>query len=130
MAYSTMGRALLKLGRIAEAEQIVQRWEDDYSQPNLQFFKVSLLAASGKLQEAREQLAQLTATRKNDKKWPIYLINAVYDSGDVETTIMVLETGIQSHTPRFIWLAATPELDPLRSDPRFRALLARFHGRP
>jgi len=46
--------------------------------------------------------------------------------GDKEDSILWLEKAFASHTRDLIYLKVEPQYDPLRSDPRFQAMVKRL----
>lgn len=48
--------------------------------------------------------------------------------GDTAEALDALEDAMARHVPGLVWLRVTPELAPLRSDPRFASLLQRLDG--
>jgi eukaryotic-like serine/threonine-protein kinase len=78
-----------------------------------------------------QQLQFLKTEKANDVKGGTCCddaIGLVYTRlGRKEEAIRSLEQAFNNHLPYLIWeLPASPDLDPLRSDPRFAALLARL----
>ena len=54
-----------------------------------------------------------------------YLARDYADLGDRETALAKLNRSYENREPELLWLLIDPELDPLRSDPRFQELVMR-----
>ncbi len=44
--------------------------------------------------------------------------------GEADAALAALEEAVQERSPYLPWVNALPQFDPLRSDPRFQAILA------
>ena len=58
---------------------------------------------------------------------PALFVNAYLGLGDKETALTWMERGIEEHDPGLIGSKVYPTLDPLRSEPRFQALVRRMN---
>ncbi len=79
-------------------------------------------ARSGNKVEAEKLLAQLTAESKGSYVSPYYFAIVYAGLGDNETAINWLEKAFSDRSNGLVFLRAEPELDGLRSHPRFIAL--------
>jgi Flp pilus assembly protein TadD len=85
------------------------------------------LAISGDRQGAQAILGRLQ-TMSHQRYVPSLYIAGIYlGLGDNNNAFLYLNRAIAEHNDRLIYLAVEPLADPLRSDPRFEALLARIH---
>ncbi|HEX8560424.1 MAG TPA: protein kinase [Pyrinomonadaceae bacterium] len=83
-------------------------------------------AAAGRAREARRLLAELRAQAADEHFVTPYHRALVHlQLGERGTALDLLEEAVEESDPWVVWLGVEPQLDPLRSDPRFRALLAR-----
>ena len=82
-------------------------------------------ARAGKSDEARALLRQLEERSKGGYV-PAYDLAIVHLAlGEKEAALHWLERAYERHDWALMVLAVEPRLDPLRSEPRFRALLSR-----
>jgi tetratricopeptide (TPR) repeat protein len=83
-------------------------------------------AAAGKNKEARGFLSVLQQ-RAQSAYVPPYLIAAIYGAlGDKDEAFKYLERAYAERDAHITYLALDPEMDSLRPDPRFSALIARL----
>jgi hypothetical protein len=62
---------------------------------------------------------------------PAYAMVDIYTGlGEKEEAFTWLEKAYEQHCSWLVWLKVDPELDPLRSDPRFQHLLRRMNFPP
>jgi hypothetical protein len=76
------------------------------------------------LLEAAESLA--AAAERGSTRAPVHVITETYAlAGETSPAIAWLEKGVTQREPFVIWLQQLPELDSLRSSPRFQELAER-----
>lgn len=133
----TKAYALVRLGRLAEAEALLERsrpkpsavtsfTEDLWNQ--IQF---TWLAAQGKDDQARIRARELVRRYLDPKTQALNLSNGVITMapdllrlGLREEVLRLLERSLEvGYPPGLVWLSKAPELNPLRSDPRFQKVL-------
>lgn len=107
-----------KFDQALAATRRLQRTEDN---PGAGMFKLAgIYARTGKRRQALELLR-----RAQDKKLPRNLqetVETYVSLGDSETALAILQEGIRDRSVLpFVFL--DPTLDPLRSDPRFKAMI-------
>jgi TolB-like protein/Flp pilus assembly protein TadD len=85
------------------------------------------LATSGDRQGALGVLAQLQAMSHQHYVPSLYIAGIYVGLGDIDNAFLYMNRAVDEHNDRLIYLAVEPLADPLRSDPRFQALLARIH---
>lgn len=83
----------------------------------------SAYARSGNTAEALKILSELQEASKREYVPPWAIANIYSGLGDRERAIEWLEKAYQERSTSEIFLVADPGFDPLRSDPRFKALL-------
>ena len=81
-------------------------------------------ARTGRQDKAREILKVL----ENDWKKNAYVL-ALTDTelGRHDKAIALLETCLSSHDDRMVWIKVEPRFAPLRSDPKFQAIIANMN---
>ncbi|MGZ3500956.1 MAG: protein kinase domain-containing protein [Gemmatimonadaceae bacterium] len=123
-AHTGLARSLEALGRFddsrAEYEE-GRRLSGGIAGPS--FGLAHLEAAAGNTEEARRILAELTAARSTRvvSSWGIAVMHA--SLGDVDEAFRWLDIAIAEHSPGLLLLRVHPRLDPIRNDPRYRALV-------
>jgi serine/threonine protein kinase/tetratricopeptide (TPR) repeat protein len=125
-AHTDLARSLEALGRFDEARAEYEegrRLSGGVAGPS--FGLAHLEAASGNPTEARRILAELTEARSRRvvSAWGIAAVHA--SLGDVDEAFRWLETAIEERASGLILLRVHPRLDPIRSDPRYPALVRR-----
>ena len=84
-------------------------------------------AAAGYLDDARSTLDKLEELSKHQYVTPCMLARVYLALGKKEEAFRWLETGYRTHAAMMAYLRVDPQLDCLRSDPRFRDLLRRMN---
>jgi TolB-like protein/Flp pilus assembly protein TadD len=85
------------------------------------------LAVSGDKAGALAVLADLQALSSHRYVPVAYYAGIYLGLGDKNRTFTWLDRAVNQRDDRLIYLAVEPMADPIRSDPRFQALLARIH---
>jgi tetratricopeptide (TPR) repeat protein len=79
-------------------------------------------ARAGQRTEAQQLLSQLEAASKRQYVSPYCLAIVYVGLGGKEQALSFLEKAFSDRSNGLIFIAVEPELDPIRSDPRFSAL--------
>ncbi len=80
-------------------------------------------ALSGRREEAMKMLEQLDEIAKRKYVSP-YSLAAVYVAlGDLDRAFEYLDRAVVAHDRALIWLKVAPRFNPIRTEPRFRAIL-------
>ncbi len=80
----------------------------------------------GERARARGFYEKLSALAATGTVQPMFLAIARVGLDDFEGALDALSRGVDQHSIGMIYLNSNPELDPLRSDPRFQLLLCRM----
>jgi serine/threonine protein kinase/tetratricopeptide (TPR) repeat protein len=126
-AHTDLARSLEALGRFDEARAEYEegrRLSGGVAGPS--FGLAHLETASGNTAEARRILAELTEARSRRvvSAWGIAALHA--SLGDVDEAFRWLDIAIEERAAGMILLRVHPRLDPIRSDPRYGALVRRL----
>ena len=114
--FSWLGEAYMQAGRWKEAESVLMR-------DTTQSATALLLARTGRAPQARRIAAN--AERRRDST--LEEIAEVYLAlGDRERALDLLEQAVAEHDPLVVDFLVRPGLDPVRNEPRFRALMQRL----
>ena len=84
-------------------------------------------AISGQRIEAEEALRELEALSNQRYVTPVDMAMLHAGLGNREQAIEYLEKAYDEHADRMSWVKVNPVFDPLRSDPRFQAILQRMN---
>ena len=118
--YTFVGEAYLEAGRLAKAESLLVR---DTAAVGRQSALARVFVATGRAAEARRAAAE--AERMN--RWSLEAIAEVYVAlGEREHAIDLLERAVAEHDPLVVDFLVRRGLDPIRGEPRFRALMRRL----
>ena len=87
-----------------------------------------LAAEMGDLSKARDILKELGQAQQQKPTYEFAYMRAVLQAslGDKDAAFKSLELAAAQRLSRVIWMAVDPDMDPLRNDPRFPALLRRL----
>jgi len=125
LAHLYLGLCYEQLGKSEEAIAEFQRGSQLSENP---WFSASLVHAygrSGRRTEAQKELAKLLEAAKTRFVSPYFLATAYAGLGDKDKAFEGLETAYRDRADWMAYLKVDPEIDSLRSDPRFQDLLRR-----
>jgi TolB-like protein/Tfp pilus assembly protein PilF len=130
-AYRTLARIEEARGNILDAIDLTDRAIrlSDYGAARAA--ALSLRAQAGQPRQARQGLTQLQARLAAENR----PLGAPYEAyvrlalGERDVALDLLSQAVAARDRAVLWMGVDPRLDPLRSDPRFQALLTRL-GRP
>jgi TolB-like protein/Flp pilus assembly protein TadD len=126
-AYTYLGLALEKLMRFDEAIAMLEKARTLDASPTILEMLGGAYAAAGKRAQAQKVLDDLTTrVRANQRYVCPYEVATVYMGlGDKDSTLAWLQKAYDERADCMPWAAVDSKLDPLRSIPRFRELVAR-----
>jgi tetratricopeptide (TPR) repeat protein len=130
-AYRTLARIEEARGNIDEAIALTDRAIRLSDFGSARAAALSLRAQAGQRTQARQGLTQLQARLAAENR----PLGAPYEAyvrlalGEREAALDLLTQAVASRDRAILWMGVDPRLDPLRSEPRFQALLTRL-GRP
>ncbi len=116
--------AYLRRGKLAEAQAALPK-ATSAPDPFL-IMRAMVLAAAGDRPAARRLLAEL----EHDSSVPIHRVGqaiAYLAVGDKDGALRSLEAGVDEQSFSVHLIKVAPDLDPLRSEPRFQELLKRMN---
>ena len=85
---------------------------------------------AGRKHDAQKLIDELNEVARHRYVAPALFMNAYLGLGYKETALTWMERGIEEHDPGLIGSRVYPILDPLRSEPRFQALVRRMNFPP
>ena len=85
------------------------------------------LGKSGNRDEALKILAELKKAASEGYVRPSAMAVVYVGLGDKEEALNQIEKEVSSRSPNAIYLAVLPDVDDLRSEPRFKAMLKRMN---
>ncbi|MBI1796380.1 MAG: protein kinase [Candidatus Eisenbacteria bacterium] len=126
-AHTDCARSLEAVGRFDEAQREYEegrRMGGGIAGPS--FGLAHLAASRGNVAEARRMLQELidARSRRVVSAWGIAALHA--SLGDVDEAFRWLDTAVAERATGLVLLRVHPRLDPIRSDPRFPALVHRL----
>jgi len=129
-AHGMLYYAYIAAGRVADARAESARIEaiKGKSAPDLD--DVQVLALEGKKAEAQKELGEWTKALHQNYASRQKLACAYLSLGDIPHGLDQLELAYQEHDGMLAYAKVWPGLDPVRSEPRFQALLAKLHLAP
>ncbi len=122
-ARSILARALARLGRLDEAAREIDLASDNLSD---RVARAHVRAMAGQRPAALRILKEIELDPSARYFVPTQIAAVHAALGDPDRAFEWLEVGVRERKLRFGILAADPDLDPLRSDPRFQDLLHRI----
>jgi DNA-binding winged helix-turn-helix (wHTH) protein/Tfp pilus assembly protein PilF len=125
-AHRVLGAALLQVGHVDEAILELEASAAFRSDPVSSAWLAHALGAAGHSRRAGEIVGILTERVGRDYVSAYHLALAQVGVGDGNRAISSLETAFAEHDPALISVGFEPRLEPLRSDPRFHALIERM----
>jgi TolB-like protein len=91
----------------------------------LRGYLVPALVCSGQMTQAREELGALLRIRQASYRSAGVIAAAYGALGDPDSAFVWLDRAFEERDTFLLWIRLSPLVDPLRSDPRFDALLRR-----
>ena len=82
---------------------------------------------AGRKSETRKIIGELKERSRHHYVFPTVFANAYLGLGDKDQALTYLERAYEEQDPALFFLKMSPRLDPLRSEPRFQALLRRMN---
>lgn len=127
-AHLTLGQAYEEKGQYDLAvEELRRAVEISHSSPLMISALAHAYALSGNHSEARKLLAQLDVQSKKQYVSPFYVAIIYLGLGDNELAMNWLQKAYADRSNGVVFLKVEPELDALRSDPRFISLLRKLN---
>ncbi len=116
-----MGRTLLLAGRPEEALRTLRRAEDP--PPHVRAATARALVALGRREEARRVLRELEQEAARRYVRPEAIAEVYVALGEPDAAFRWLETAYRARSTGVLQLKVEQHWDPIRSDPRFAALV-------
>jgi serine/threonine-protein kinase len=122
-----LGQALFYSGRREEGLAAVHRaWEKDPENGFLTAWLGNLYGLAGREGEARRELERLRALQKKHYVQPYDFAIVHAGLGEKDEAFRFLDQAVRERADELAFVRVDPALDPLRSDPRFAAMLRRM----
>jgi tetratricopeptide (TPR) repeat protein len=125
---SILGQIYAQQGRFAEAIAAQQKDREGVMSPRAELARDYALA--GRAAEARQALTDLLADAKRQYVSKRNIASVYAAMGDKDQALAQLEQAYQDRSFWMAFLKVDPEMDSLRSDPRFQDLMRRLHFPP
>jgi TolB-like protein len=122
--------ALTFLNKGMYADSLAGRKADWAGDRELEEALAQGFAQSGFRGAMRRAADILAARSRTTYVSPIYIASLYMTAGEKERTLEWLEKGFEARDPNLPYVSAKPTYDPLRSDPRFQALVRRMNLPP
>jgi len=84
------------------------------------------LVLMGREREARELMRRITNPVERFAGRQMDLARGLAMTGDTSGALAALERAVENHEPQAVWIHSDPRLASVRSDPRYRQLLAKL----
>jgi len=122
-----LGQAYERKGMYQEAIGELQKVRDLYGQSQIASGLLGhAYAVAGQRGEAQKMIEELKEQSKREYVWPYNIAIIHVGLGEKDRAFEWLEKACQDHSDELIYLKVEPMFDPLRSDPRFEALLKKI----
>jgi TolB-like protein/Flp pilus assembly protein TadD len=122
VAHFGLARYYSAVGRFDDAlVQLETAPYKDEAPPKAEYARI--LAAAGRLDEARERLPLLVERYQNGDLAPDYLAYVYVAVGDTAEALRLLKEAVDVRSPSVVWAHVDPRFDALRLHPEFRALM-------
>ncbi len=122
-----LGLAYVQKKMYPEAIAAFQRDEGRSGQPALLSSLAWVYGLAGRKHEAQRLIDELNEIARHRYVGPSLFVSAYLGIGDKDAALTWMERGIEEQDQELISPKIDPSLDPLRSDPRFQALVRRMN---
>jgi TolB-like protein len=116
-SHTLLGRALMLTGRTSEGLEELQQW-------GTLGMRAAAFAQVGNRAEALRLLDEARSATPPEDPYHVALVYVAL--ADAPSALDALEQGYRERTSAMVTMGVDPMLDPIRSEPRFQALLARM----
>jgi TolB-like protein/class 3 adenylate cyclase len=129
-ARAWLGRVYAREGRFPEAIAELLAAQKVSSYPETASALGRIYADSGDKPAARRILNELRQRMRDEYVAPAYLATILVGLGETDQAFVALGQAYEQHSWYVTWWKLDPDLDPLRADPRFAALLKKVGQSP
>ncbi|HYI09779.1 MAG TPA: protein kinase [Thermoanaerobaculia bacterium] len=120
--HAYLGLAYLEAGKPREAIAELKRSQELVDIVVVHTWLIRAHLAAGDIASARKMVTELEARGKREYL-PSYYLAALYGHlGDYDRAFREMDRALKERTGAMVWFGVDPGLDPLRKDPRFRAI--------
>jgi TolB-like protein/DNA-binding winged helix-turn-helix (wHTH) protein/Tfp pilus assembly protein PilF len=127
-AHLILGQAYEEKGEFAPAiEELKKAVELAHGSPLMTSALAHAYARSGNSAEAMALMAQLQARSKKEYVSPFYIATVYLGLGKNDQALTWLEKAYEDRSNGLVFLNVEPELDPVRSNPRFLSIRAKLN---
>ncbi len=127
LTWLLLARIQDRLGRFAEAEASLARFEGYADTPAFaSAYRTIFLSHQGRSEEAAAELEKLEEMRARGYVPPALLARVYASRGEEDKALKALEAAEAEHSFSLTFLAVDPDFEPLRPNPRFRALVEKL----
>lgn len=120
-----LGALRLRAGRADEAVEVFEAARDTFGYPDFTAFLVGAYTAAGREADARRLLGEVLDLRRAGRASAIVVATAYLGRGDHPRALDWLEQAYEERDWQMVFLQTEPVFDPLRSEPRFQAIVRR-----
>ena len=122
-AHAWLARAYARAGRFPEAIAAARKAQQLSAYAEVESVLGRVLADAGDRVEATRVLTHLRERMRNEFVAPPYVATILIGLGQLDEALVELAKAAEEHSYYVMVWKVDPDLDPLRSDPRFTALL-------
>jgi TolB-like protein/Tfp pilus assembly protein PilF len=123
--HTFLGLAYEKMGRFSEAVAELEKARKLDDSPTIYEMLGGAYAAWGKKEEAKKVLTELTERSSRRYVCPYEVATIYAGLGERDAAFEWLGKAVEARADCVPWIKPDPKIDPLRSDPRYAALLRR-----
>ncbi len=124
--HAFLGLAYEKTGHFAEAVEELEKARRLDDSPTIYELLGGAYAAWGKKEEAKKVLTELTERSSRRYVCPYEVATIYAGLGEKDAAFEWLDKAVEARADCVPWIKPDPKTDPLRSDPRYAALLRRI----